>query len=274
MKDNQNNKPLAGHLILVTRSDISGYRRLEDLGAALYSYPTIRTVPPEDYSGLDASIETVKTYHWIVFTSANGVMSFMSRLAEKGKGPAALEGLKICAIGPKTAEAAAGYKLDVTLMPDEFNADGLITAFIQYAKSIQDARYKTSNLEGLRILLPRAENAGDTFPDRITELGGEIDCPTAYCSENPAGYDAELYGLLKAGKITVATFTSAATFHNFVEAMGDEAVDLLRTANIAVLGTVTARAVEAAGLKTAIIPEKATIESLVDEIARFATGMQ
>jgi uroporphyrinogen III methyltransferase / synthase len=263
-------KPLYGHTILVTRPDSSGYRRIEDLGGSIYSYPTIRAVQPDDYSELDRAIDDIGTYHWLVFTSVNGVGFFMTRFREKAQGENIPHGLKICAIGPKTAAAVSEYGLKADMTPEEFNAEGLISAFIKVAKTVQDARYKTSNLLGLRILLPRAENARDTFPERITELDGHIDCPTAYRTINPATYDPKLADLFKSGKITITTFTSSATFQNFIEAMGAEAPDMLRNTEIAVIGPVTAKAVEAAGLEVKIKPKIATIEAMVDEIILFA----
>ncbi len=266
------NKTMTGHTVLITREYNADYKRLEELGAEIYEFQTIRTVPPDDFSELDAAIDLLDTYHWLVFTSANGPKYFMPRLLERGKSIADLKGVKVCAIGTKTAEAVSNYGLTVDLVPEEFNAEGLITAFIKDAKTRQDSRYKTSNLLGLRVLLPRAEAARDTFPERIRELEGEIDCPVAYRTENPSKYDARLHDLIKSGGITVATFTSAATFTNFIESMGNEALDLLQGVAIAAIGPVTAKAIEAKGLKVAITPKKATIEAMVEEIIRWASG--
>jgi uroporphyrinogen III methyltransferase/synthase len=268
----QNDKPLSGHAVLITRDYNADYKCLEELGADIFEFSTIKTVPPEDYSELDASIDAIGTYHWLIFTSANGPKYFMPRLLEKGKNTGDLKDIKLCAIGSKTAEAITKYGLTVDLIPDEFNAEGLITSFIQDAKTRQDARYKTSNLLGMRILLPRAETARETFPERIRELDGEIDCPAAYRTVNPSKYDEKLHCLLKSGGITVATFTSAATFANFIESMGNEASDLLGGIAIAAIGPVTAKAIEAAGLKVAIMPKKATIEAMVEEIINWASG--
>jgi uroporphyrinogen III methyltransferase / synthase len=264
-----NAKPLYGRTILVTRPDSAGYRRIEDLGGSIYSYPTIRAVQPDDYSELDRAIDNIGTYHWLVFTSVNGVGFFMTRFRERAQGSDLPYGLKICAIGPKTAAAISEYGLKADMTPDVFNADGLISAFIKAAKTLQDARYKTSNLSGLRILLPRAEKAGDTFPERITELDGHIDCPTAYRTINPATFDSKLADLFKSCKITVATFTSASTFQNFIDAMGPGTPDMLRSSAIAAIGPVTAKAIEAAGLEIRIMPKEATIEALIDEIIRI-----
>ena len=75
---------------------------------------------------------------------------------------------------------------------------------------------------------------------------------------------------LKEGRISVATFTSASTFDNFMEIIGEDADELLRDVAIAVIGPVTAGAVEKAGLKVEIMPETATIEAMVEEIIKWA----
>jgi uroporphyrinogen III methyltransferase / synthase len=265
-------KPLFGQRVLITREFTQDYEPLEDLGAEVFEFPTIKTVAPEDYTALDSCIESIGTYHWMVFTSASGFGFFMQRLIDRDKDIRELKGLKICAIGTKTAGAIAKYGLKVDLVPEEFNAEGLIEAFIKEARStVQDTRYKTSNLEGLRILLPRSEQARELFPERVRELNGEIDCPTAYRTIKPEKHGKRLYRFLKSGRISVATFTSAATFTNFVDIMGPEAMDFLRGTSIAAIGPVTAKAIESAGLKVLIMPKEATIKAMVDEIVRWAT---
>lgn len=76
---------------------------------------------------------------------------------------------------------------------------------------------------------------------------------------------------MKEGRISVATFTSAATFNNFVDIMGDDAIEILKDVTIAVIGPVTAKAIEKAGLKVSIMPKEATIKAMVDEIIQWAT---
>ncbi|HMK55660.1 MAG TPA: uroporphyrinogen-III C-methyltransferase [Dissulfurispiraceae bacterium] len=262
-------KPLFGQRILITRDYSADYEPLEDLGAEIFEFPTIQTVPASDYSELDKAIENISSYHWIIFTSSNSFSYFMRRLAATRSDIRELKGLKICAIGPKTAGTLRTAGLRVDLIPEEFNAEGLIESFIREARSsVQDPRYKTSNLEGLRILLPRAENAREVFPDRVRELGGEIDCPVTYRTVKPEKHGKRLIRFLKTGRISVATFTSAATFTNFCDIIGDEAIDFLKGIPIAAIGPVTAKAIEKKGLQVAIMPKEATIKAMVDEIIK------
>jgi uroporphyrinogen III methyltransferase/synthase len=284
-------KPLFGQRILVTREHSGGFDVLEDLGAEIIEFPTISIVSPSDFSGLDGAIERIETYNWMIFTSANGVSFFFQRFFEKDRDIRDLKGIRICAIGTKTASEINRYGIKVDLVPEEFNAEGLVSAIVQKSRSAKEhsaevrkyrrasrfnrdelPNFRTSSLKGLKILLPRAEVGREVLPERMRELGGEIDVVTAYRAIRPDIQGKRLRRFLREGKITIATFTSAATFNNFLSIMGDGAIDLLRDVAIAVIGPVTKRAIEKVGLKVSIMPESATIEAMVDKIIEWGTN--
>ncbi len=255
-------KPLFGKRILVTREHAEGFARLEELGAEILEFHTIRIVPPADWKALDSSIDKIDSYDWLIFTSGNGVKFFFQRFFEQRKDIREMKGIKICAVGSKTASAISRYGIKVDMMPEKFNAEGLIKSFIEV--------YGEVGLKGVRFLLPRAEVAREIFPDKVRELGGEIDIPVTYRADKPDFLGKRLKRFFKEGKISLATFTSAATFNNFFEIMGKEAEALLKDVTIAVIGPVTAKAIEKRGLKVSIMPEEATIDAMVNEIINFA----
>ncbi len=253
-------KPLFGHRILITREYSTDYEGLEELGAEIFEFPTIKIVPPLSYEQLDMTIDKLETYDWLIFTSKNGFNFFFQRLIEKGRDIRDMKGIKICAIGSKTAGMLKNYGIKVDLIPEEFNAEGLIKAFSQQNKD---------GLKGIKILLPRAGEAREIFPEKIRELGGFIDTPQAYRTVKPERHAKRLQRFLRAGRITLATFTSAATFNNFLEIVGSQAFGFLKDVTIAAIGPVTARAIEKAGLKVHIMPEQATIFAMVDAIIKW-----
>jgi len=255
------NKPLFSHRVLVTREHSEGFEALEELGAEVIEFSTIKIVPPENWKELDAAIDKIESYYWLIFTSANGVKFFLKRFFEKERDIRDLKGIKICAVGDKTASFIKRYGIKVDLVPDKFNAEGLIETFSSGGK-----------LNGMRFLLPRAEEAREIFPEKVRELGGEIDVATAYRAVKPEVHGKRLRRFLKEGKISIATFTSAATFNNFMSIMEDDAFDSLKGVAIAVIGPVTAKAVEKAGLKVSIMPEEATIEAMVKSIIEWSAG--
>jgi uroporphyrinogen III methyltransferase/synthase len=275
-------KPMFGHRILVTREHAEGFEKLEELGAEIIEFPTIEIVPPESYEELDRSIDKIESYHWLIFTSRNGVKYFLKRFFEKDRDIRDLKGIKICAIGIKTDEEIRKYGLKVDLVPDEFRAEGLIEAFIKVCSKQKippfnppltkggiEGGISSELLKGKRFLFPRAEVAREIFPEKVRELGGEIDVPVTYRTIKPESHGKRLRRFLKEGRISIATFTSASTFNNFLEMVGEDADSLLRDVAIAAIGPITAKAIEKAGLKVAILPKVSTIEAMVDEIIKW-----
>jgi|WetSurSiteA1Bulk_404760.scaffolds.fasta_scaffold00851_1 uroporphyrinogen III methyltransferase / synthase len=265
-------KLLFGHRILVTREHNEGFEPLAALGAEIIAFPTIDIVPPADYKDLDKSIDTIEKYTWIIFTSRNGVKFFFQRLFEKQRDIRDLKGIRICAIGTKTAHEVEKFGIKVDLIPEEFRAEGLIEAFIPPHPPLNKGGTGGGVgqlLKGMRFLLPRAEVAREIFPEKVRELGGEIDVPVAYRTVKPESHGKRLRRFLKEGRISIATFTSAATFNNLQEMMGKDADQLLKGVAIAVIGPVTAKAVQKAGLQVHIMPEKATIDAMVESIVAW-----
>src|SRR5215216_899954 len=79
-------QPLVGKTILITRP-VAQSKEMTSLfkkfGASVIHCPTIEVVEPESWYALDAAINQLVGYDWIVFTSANGAVFFFRRLAEK-----------------------------------------------------------------------------------------------------------------------------------------------------------------------------------------------
>ncbi len=251
-------KPLFGQRVLLTREHTSSVERLEELGAEIIQFPSIKIVPPEDWDELDRAIKTIRNYHWIVFTSQNGVKWFFHRYFELENDIRDLHGIKICAVGQKTADYIREMGIKVDLVPEKFRAEGLVEAF-----------GGSELIKGLKILLPRAEVAREVFPQKMRELGAEVDVITTYRAVKPSTHAKRLKRFLTEGKITVATFTSGANFNNFCEMIGDDALELLKDVVIAAIGPVTKKAIEKKGLTVKIMPEEATMEALVEEIIRY-----
>jgi uroporphyrinogen III methyltransferase/synthase len=263
-------KPLFGQRVLVTRERPGAFEELEELGAEIIGFPTIKIVPPADWKELDTAIDRISSYGWLILTSVNGVKFLLKRLADKDRDIRDLKGIRICAVGTKTASYIKKYGIKVDLVPEKFNAEGLIEAFIKEEGTVN--RNSSRPLKDVRILMPRAEVAREVFPEKVRELGGEIDVVTAYRAVRPGSTGKRLKRFLKEGKISIATFTSAATFNNFVSMVGKDADELLQGVSIAVIGPVTRKAVENAGLKVNIMPEEATVEEMVKKIIDWGTG--
>src|SRR3954453_14522172 len=120
------NKPLLGKTVVVTRAQRQAgslISQLEELGANALEFPVIKIVPPESFGPMDDAISRLNSFDWIIFTSVNGIEYFWPRLEALGKTAAALENLKVCAIGPATAAALVRRGVTPALVPQKFIAE-------------------------------------------------------------------------------------------------------------------------------------------------------
>ncbi len=259
-------KPLFGKRIVLTRAQEQAKefsQLLAASGAEPVEVPTIQIVPPASWQAIDDAIIGLGTYQWLIFTSVNGVAPFMDRLQAAGKDARALAHLRLCAIGPRTAQELKTHGLTADLVPAEFQAEGVIAALAQVG------------IRGNRILIPRAEVAREILPKQLRELGAVVDVIPVYRTVVPAVDVVLLTQQLQDGRIAALTFTSSSTVRNFVELFGGpEAVKgLVRQVVIACIGPITARTVEEYGLTVTIMPTENTVPALADAIVKhFSEG--
>jgi uroporphyrinogen III methyltransferase/synthase len=261
-------RPLFGRRIVVTRSrEQAGelVEMLEERGAEAIQAPTIRIAPPDDSEALDRAAAGAAGYDWIVFTSANAVEAFLGRLQQRGD-IRELKGVRVCAIGPSTAQRIARFGLRADLTPDESRAEGVF-----------EALQAAGPLSGRRVLLPRADIAREVLPDQLRDAGADVIEVIAYrtvlaTAERDSDYD--IYRMLLERQIDAVTFTSASTVRNFARMLGEEqAADLLNTTVVAAIGPVTAEAAQQLGIGVTVVPKKYTIPDLVDALVEhFASA--
>jgi uroporphyrinogen III methyltransferase / synthase len=262
-------RPLFGKRILITRtreqaSDLVA--RLEDLGAECLEWPTISLAPPESYEELDRELARLVQYQWILFTSINAVNFFFKRLLETGRDARDLKGPRLGVVGTTTAEVLRSHGLRADLVPTEFTGEGLAADLI------------AQGVGGQKILLPRAAKAREILPEELTKAGAEVQVVPVYRNIRPEGKTEELRRLFINKRIDLVTFTSSSTVTNFLYMLNAadqrELQELLAGVSIAVIGPVTARTVEQAGLRVNIQPETFTIPELVESIREYLKADQ
>ena len=260
-------RPLFGVRIVVTRPRAQAadlVTRLEQLGADPIEVPTIQVVAPEDPAPLDRVCARVDEYDWVVFTSANAVAYFMRQLLA---GPGDVRGLRdvrLCAVGPATAEALSRYGIKIDLVPEEYRAEGV-------AHALREGR----DLTGARVLLPRADLAQDLLPVALRKAGAIVTAVTAYRT-TPVDLEAadapDIYGLLLEQGVDIITFTSGSSVKNLVDTLGeDQAADLLRRVDVACIGPVTADVATRLDIATTIMPVEYTVPAMVQAIVNHVT---
>ena len=233
--------------ILVTRPRAQADGFMEGLKAAGFEpipFPVIEIQRVEDNADLDDALAALDTYDWIVFTSVNGVDMVFERLPRGAILP------HVAAIGPKTAWALKGRGITPDFVPDEYVAESILPGL--------------GDVNGKRILLPRAEIARKALPDAIRAAGGIAEEIAVYRTL-PATPDANGLEALQSG-VDWITFTSPSTVANFIEIVRQHGLDPLllpgrpRTACI---GPITERAARAEGFQIGLVAQDYTSDGLV-----------
>jgi uroporphyrinogen III methyltransferase/synthase len=249
--------PLFGQKIVVTRAADQAAElsdRLRALGADPIKLPVIALESPADPAPLDRAIGNLGIYHWLIFTSVNGVRFFLERLDQSRHDLRSLQA-RICAIGPATRKAVEDLHLKVDLMPEEYVAESLVKAF------------GSENLTGQRILLPRASVARDVIPLELAKLGAQVEVVEAYRNVVPPRAAARAHELFSAAKKPDwITFTSSSTVKNLLAITGPEALEGVRIASI---GSVTSSTLCAHGLTVHAEARQFTIDGLIDAILAY-----
>lgn len=251
-------RPLFRRRILVTRAreQASDFKTmLAELGADCIEFPTIGIAPPPSWEPLDSAIGRLSTYDWAIFTSVNGVRFFMQRLRAAGLDVRELKGVRLAAIGPKTAEALEQCGLRPDLVPKEYRAESILEGL------------SGTDMKGMSFLMPRAMEAREILPETLRERGARVDVVPAYQTVLPAERADEIVLRLKQGEIDCLTFTSSSTVTNFFSLFKkEEIMPLLEKPVIACIGPVTAETAKKLGLEVDIMPSEYTIGGLTEAI--------
>jgi uroporphyrinogen III methyltransferase/synthase len=258
-------RPLFGKRILVTRpkdQSMDLVERIEAMGGDALEAPMIRIMPPEDYGPLDEAIAGAGAFDWIIFSSANAVDAFMNRFLAGARDLRALGGVRVCGVGPVTAERLAAHGLKVDLTPPEYRAEAILRALSE-----------NGDLRGKKVLLPHADIGRELLADELRKQGAEVTEVIAYRTiavEADREGEPDIYRMLLERSIDVVTFTSASAVRNFVRVLGAEpAADLLASTVVACIGPVTAEAASRSNIKTTIQPATYTVPALVSAIAKY-----
>jgi len=254
-------RPLLGKKIVVTRArEQAGVlvKQLSQLGADCLECPTIKIVPPDDWAPLDEAIEHLEDYHWLVFTSVNGVKCFFERLFATGRDVRVLGHLQTACIGPATSAGLLDFGIKADIVPKSYRAESVVEAF------------RGIDIQNQRILLPRAKEARPVLPVELKKMGACVDEITTYQTRQVCDHAASLSTELKEGLIDMVTFTSSSTVRNFHALLpADSYNQLMKNVAVACIGPITADTAREYGFTVDIIAESYTIPGLCEAVQTY-----
>ncbi len=240
--------PLRGRRYLVTRPRQRAGRlsdKLRRLGADVWEYPCIETVPILPCPAMDEALQQIGRYEWLVFTSPAGVSAFRTELTCMGRDGRYLAGVKLAAIGSGTAKALQEMGLTADYVPEVYDAAHLG--------------------EGLpadgRALILRAEIGSPALTEALRRRNISYDDIPVYRTVYANAQSPALRTALEAGEVPYAAFTSASTVKGFVSTVGEDA-DFSRVLGLCI-GEQTAAEARKHGIPVRIA-HRATIDALVE----------
>ena len=256
-------KPLFGKRIGITRPSHQADPQIQkafSLGAEPVLMPVIEINPLEDFKELDIAIDKLPEFDWLVFTSANAISHFFSRIWELGLDLRILSSTRIACIGPSTAEELQKYQLRADLIPDSYCSEGLAEALI--------ANHATG-----KVLWPRANRGRDVLIDQLTAAGFVVETVIAYLHQDLSEFPQHILHDLERGQLDWIGLSSPAIARQFLGIVSEKSrAQIGQQIQLAAISPITAEAIHEAGFSVAAIAEDFTWDGLFESILQQEQG--
>lgn len=256
-------RPLFGRRIGITRpvaQASSAIERVLELGGEPVLLPTIQILPPEDWRAVDGALARLHEFDWLVFTSVNGVESFLGRLWDNGGDARKLGALQIATIGPATGRSLRQFGLRPDLVPHSYRAESL-------------AEELRTHVAGKRVLWARADRGRDVLPSELKKSGALLESVVVYRNVDLSAFPEAELGRLERGEFDWVALGSPSIAENFAKLCPQAARRHLgqRTRLASISPVTTARATEL-GLPIAAEATEYTWDGLLDAIVEARNG--
>ncbi|MGI6402309.1 MAG: uroporphyrinogen-III synthase [Thermoguttaceae bacterium] len=255
---------LKGITILVTRAKEQACELtepLEKLGAKILLQPALEIRPTQNFPALDSALSAIVTsdVDWALFSSANGVRATMARLCaqyflEESDCDSFFRnrGIKTAVVGPGTGKALAEFGIEPTVIPERFDAEGLIEALDKVVDDYPSQYF----------LSFRANRGRDVLRRQLCARGARYQEVEAYRSVDVTTADPAVLRALNDGKIDATIVMSSASAKALVAIFGEAA----RKTRWFAISLLTAGALEECGIKAERVAKESTIASLVEAV--------
>jgi uroporphyrinogen-III synthase len=253
-------QPLAGRRVLVTRARPQSEALCASIraeGGRAVVIPAIRIEAASDRSALDRALGELERYDWLVFTSANAVEAFYSRIDAletegsmgKGHGQVAA-GARTAAVGPATAMALRRNSADPVCVPEDFASESIAEAL--------------GDVSGLHVLIPGSDIARENLGAALRGRGAVVDEVAAYVTA-PGEMGPDGVKELERG-FDAVIFMSPSAARNFA-ALAD-GPERLGGAVVACIGPATAEEAERCGYRVGLVAEVHSSKGVIDALVR------
>ncbi len=257
-------RPLFGLRIGIARGAEQGAElipRVVELGGEPVLMPTIEIRPPDSWDVVDAVLDRLTPFDWIVFTSSNGVAGLLGRLWERGRDVRSLGGAKLAAIGEGTAGALAQWKLKADLVPETFRAEALAAAL-------------APEVAGRRVLWARASRGRDVLPTELRKAGATLEEVVVYQNLDVAKLPDQANRLLAEGALDWICLSSPSIARGIARLVPSATDSRAATPKLVSISPVTTAAAGEVGLKISAEATESTWDGILSAIAAAEGGVR
>jgi uroporphyrinogen III methyltransferase/synthase len=203
---------------------------------------------------LEKTLEDIKKYTWLVFTSRTGVNIFFDYLISTGFDIRNLSHLKIACVGAETEKEINKYGIRVAYHPEKYNGTALAHGLIELVNS------------GERLLIARAKNGAEDLTSILSSAGIAFDDVPVYEKINEPTETSAVINAIASNDFDFAAFTSSSAVKIFAESLTN--IDFHKIKAVCI-GERTANTAKSFGMSV-FVSKKATVDSMIEKIKELS----
>lgn len=258
-------RPLFGQRVLLLRPKdqaMESARRLERLGADVLCQPGVEILPPKDWAPMDEAIASMSAGDWLVFTSANGVESFLDRLLSSGADLRRLGGVQIAAIGPTTSDALCKRGLRADVVPGEFSSEALADNLL-------------SRVKDARVYLLRADRGREVLQETLPATAREVVPVCVYRQVDVERPSAVVLEAIGSRELDWVFFTSGNIARSFFAWLNESQARAIRDhVRLASISPITSAVIREAGFEVHAEGSSYNMEGMVRAVVQTTKSRQ
>ncbi|MAY85051.1 MAG: hypothetical protein CMP59_13055 [Flavobacteriales bacterium] len=222
-------------------------RKLEFEGAEVIAEPLIQLSLKADQSEMDAALDKLESYEWLVLTSPAAVKFFFQRIEEKGIKMYFYPELKIATVGEKTKMKLEQLGYRTNFVPIQYTAEVL-------AANLPD-------VEERNILIPASSLSKDDYIKAFENRGAKPHQIVMY-QNLKRELSEEDQKALKAKPLDYLTFTSGSAIQAFDEYFGNP-LETFNSAKVICIGPSTSKVAAKLNWNIDAIADPHTVEGMI-----------
>jgi len=251
--------PLADMVIGVTSSLIANASLsalLEEAGAEVESFPSIRLTATSDHRSLDELAERLARAQWLVISSSNALDFLLKQMHIAKLDRTRLSRLKIASVGPKTTQALKAKGLNPDIEPSSASGADLAREIIKQAPSGS-------------VLWPRSARGKPEPVALLRDAGITTHELTTYDTVPDMVSAGRLAATLSQAALDALTFMSPSAVESVCMGLGGDTTKLLSSCALFSIGPTTSEAMREHDLEIAGQAQPHTGEGLLDVITKW-----